>query len=245
MRIRAAPGAAWRPPVGGRWQKNLSINSLSEKKTESRYTMRDIALFRVARSPLRRTWAPMRLALTRPASASRLAERAVCPPGAALPARCAAQSREKQWGLLSLGIVQRGGECSTATVQWREGLMGASACAACSPAPCRGMLFVRLAPASQRCPWRRAACRTTSAAMNGSRDASCRAWSERLEARGCRSTPRRMRAVKAARQHSHRGNAIAVTCFQLCLSTSVGYYNRKFGWGVRRSKVATPSERDR
>ena len=86
--------------------------------------MRDIALFSVARSPLRGTWAPMRLALTRPASASRLAERAVCPPGAALPARCAAQSCEKQWGLLSLGIVQRGGECSTATVQWREGLMG-------------------------------------------------------------------------------------------------------------------------
>ena len=42
---------------------------------KQRFAMRDIALFRVARSPLRRTWAPMRLALTRPASASRLAER--------------------------------------------------------------------------------------------------------------------------------------------------------------------------
>jgi len=62
----------------------------------SRFAMRDIALFRAARSPLRGTWAPMRLALTRPASASRLAERAMGPPGAALPARCAAQSCEKQ-----------------------------------------------------------------------------------------------------------------------------------------------------
>ena len=32
------------------------------------------------------------------------------------------------------------------------------------------------------------------------RGASCREWSERLEARGCRSTLRRMRAAKAARQ---------------------------------------------
>ena len=44
------------------------------------------------------------------------------PPGAALPARCSAQSCEKQGGLLSLGIVQRGCECSKATVQWRESL---------------------------------------------------------------------------------------------------------------------------
>ena len=182
--------------------RRSSVPYISNKERNNTVTQKHarLALFRATRSPVRGAWPPARLALTRPASASRLAERAVCPPGAALPARCAAQSCEKQWGLLSLGIVQRGGECSTATVQWREGLMGASACAACSPAPCRGMLFVRLAPASQRCPWRRAACRNTSAAMNGARDASCRAWSERLEARGCRSTLRRMRAAKAARQ---------------------------------------------
>ena len=58
----------------------------------------------------------------------------------------------------------------------------------------------RLAPASQCCPWRCAACRNTPAALTGARGASCREWSERLEARGCRSTLRRMRAAKAARQ---------------------------------------------
>mmetsp|Transcript_11041 Transcript_11041/g.32732 ORF Transcript_11041/g.32732 Transcript_11041/m.32732 type:complete len:220 (+) Transcript_11041:398-1057(+) len=66
----------------------------------------------------------MRLALTRPASASRLAEHAVGPPGAALPARCAAQSCEKQGALLSWSIVQRGCESSTAPVLWCESLMG-------------------------------------------------------------------------------------------------------------------------
>ena len=86
--------------------------------------MRDIPLFRAARSPLRGTWAPMRLALTRPASASRLAEQAVGPPGAALPARCAAQSCEKQGPLLSWNIVQHGCEYSTAPVLWGESLMG-------------------------------------------------------------------------------------------------------------------------
>ena len=85
---------------------------------------RDIALLRAARSPLRGTWAPMRLALTRPASASRLAEHAVGPSGAALPARCAAQSCEKQGALLSWSIVQRGCESSTAPVLWCESLMG-------------------------------------------------------------------------------------------------------------------------
>ena len=58
----------------------------------------------------------------------------------------------------------------------------------------------RLAPASQCCPWRCAACRNAPAALTGARGASCREWSERLEARGCRSTLRRMRAAKAARQ---------------------------------------------
>ena len=58
----------------------------------------------------------------------------------------------------------------------------------------------RLAPASQCCPWRCAACRNTPVALTGARGASCREWSERLEARGCRSTLRRMRAAKAARQ---------------------------------------------
>ena len=66
----------------------------------------------------------MRLALTRPASASRLAERAMGPPGAALPARCVAQSCEKQGALLSLNIVQHGCECLTAAVLWCESLMG-------------------------------------------------------------------------------------------------------------------------
>ena len=108
--------------------------------------MRDIALLRAARSPRRGTCAPMRLALTRPASASRLAEHAVGPPGAVLPARCAAQSCEKQGGLLSLNIVQRGCESSTAPVLWCESLIdgwqppAASTCAVCSPARCRGML---------------------------------------------------------------------------------------------------------
>ena len=42
--------------------------------------------------------------------------------------------------------------------------------------------------------------RNTPVALTGARGASCREWSERLEARGCRSTLRRMRAAKAARQ---------------------------------------------
>ncbi|EOD19453.1 hypothetical protein EMIHUDRAFT_208990 [Emiliania huxleyi CCMP1516] len=46
------------------------------------------------------------------------------PPGAALLARCAAQSCEKQGGLLSLSMAQRGCWCSRAAVQWREGLIG-------------------------------------------------------------------------------------------------------------------------
>ena len=73
---------------------------------------------------MRGAWPPARLALTRPASASRLAEHAMGPPGAALLARCAAQSCEKQGGLLSLSMAQRGCWCSRAAVQWREGLIG-------------------------------------------------------------------------------------------------------------------------
>ena len=73
---------------------------------------------------MRGAWPPARLALTRPASASRLAEHAMGPPGAALLARCAAQSCEKQRGLLSLSIAQRGCWCSRAAVWWREGLIG-------------------------------------------------------------------------------------------------------------------------
>ena len=46
------------------------------------------------------------------------------PPGAALLARCAAQSCEKQGALLSWSIVQRGCESSTAPVLWCESLMG-------------------------------------------------------------------------------------------------------------------------
>ncbi|EOD27431.1 hypothetical protein EMIHUDRAFT_235762 [Emiliania huxleyi CCMP1516] len=46
------------------------------------------------------------------------------PPGAALLARCAAESCEKQGGLLSLSMAQRGCWCSRAAVQWREGLIG-------------------------------------------------------------------------------------------------------------------------
>ena len=83
-----------------------------------------LALFRATRSPVRGAWPPARLALTRPASASRLAEHAMGPPGAALLARCAAQSCEKQGGLLSLSMAQRGCWCSRAAVQWREGLIG-------------------------------------------------------------------------------------------------------------------------
>ena len=40
----------------------------------------------------------------------------------ALLAHCAAQSCEKQRGLLSLSIAQRGCWCSRAAVRWREGL---------------------------------------------------------------------------------------------------------------------------
>ena len=83
-----------------------------------------LALFRATRSPVRGAWPPARLALTRPASASRLAEHAMGPPGAALLARCAAESCEKQGGLLSLSMAQRGCWCSRAAVQWREGLIG-------------------------------------------------------------------------------------------------------------------------
>ena len=83
-----------------------------------------LALFRATRSRVRGAWPPARLALTRPASASRLAEHAMGPPGAALLARCAAQSCEKQGGLLSLSMAQRGCWCSRAAVQWREGLIG-------------------------------------------------------------------------------------------------------------------------
>ena len=46
------------------------------------------------------------------------------PPGAALLARCAAESCEKQGGLLSLSMAQRGCWCSRAAVWWREGLIG-------------------------------------------------------------------------------------------------------------------------
>ena len=210
----------------------------------NRYAMRDIALLRAARSPLRGTWAPMRLALTRPASASRLAEHAVGPSGAALPARCAAQSCEKQGALLSWSIVQRGCESSTAPVLWCESLMGGNLllhrhaqCLLSGPVPRHAGW--RMAPASQRCPRRRAACRSTSAAMNGARGASCRAWSGRPEARGCRSTPRRMRAVEAARQ----ATCMVRTRSPLLLPTLPinlrRLLNRKFGWGVRRSRVAT------
>ena len=73
---------------------------------------------------MRGAWPPARLALTRPASASRLAEHAMGPPGAALLARCAAQSCEKQGGLLSLNIAQRGCWCSWAAVRGRAGLIG-------------------------------------------------------------------------------------------------------------------------
>ena len=102
----------------------------------------------------------------------------------------------------------------------------------------------QLAPASQCCPRRCAACRNTPVALTGARGASCRAWSERLEARGCRSTLRRMRAAKAARQ----ATGIVATrspLLQLCFAnrTPVGYNRRrKFGRGVRRSKKASERE---
>ena len=153
---------------------------------------------------MRGAWPPARLALTRPASASQLAEHAMGPPGAALLARCAAQCCEKQRGLLSLSIAQRGCWCSRAAVRWREGLIGGDLCCisvrSMLPHPVLRHAGGRLAPASQCCPWRCAACRNTPVALTGARGASCREWSERLEARGCRSTLRRMRAAKAARQ---------------------------------------------
>ena len=126
-------------------------------------------------------------------------------PGAALLARCAAQSCEKQGGLLSLSMAQRGCWCSRAAVQWREGLIGGDL-----------VLLQRAqhapSPGAETCWWATGAsfsvlslalcsiCRNTPVALTGARGASCREWSERLEARGCRSTLRRMRAAKAARQ---------------------------------------------
>ena len=153
---------------------------------------------------MRGAWPPARLALTRPASASRLAEHAMGPPGAALLARCAAQSCEKQGGLLSLSMAQRGCWCSRAAVQWREGLIGGDL-----------VLHQRAqhapSPGAETCWWATGAsfsvlslalCSMSqySCCADRRRGASCREWSERLEARGCRSTLRRMRAAKAARQ---------------------------------------------
>ena len=173
--------------------------------------IRENALLRAARSPLRGTWAPMRLALTRPASASRLAEHAVGPPGAALPARCAAQSCEKQGALLSWSIVQRGCESSTAPVLWCESLMGGNLllhrhaqCLLSGPVPRHAGW--RMAPASQRCPRRRAACRSTSAAMNGARGASCRAWRKNSEERGATSGVR----MRTPREGALSGDGVRV-----------------------------------
>ena len=102
-------------------RKKKSFKTESDAVTQKHARL---ALFRATRSPVRGAWPPARLALTRPASASRLAEHAMGPPGAALLARCAAQSCEKQGGLLSLSMAQRGCWCSRAAVQWREGLIG-------------------------------------------------------------------------------------------------------------------------
>ena len=101
----------------------------------------------------------------------------------------------------------------------------------------------RLAPASQCCPWRCAACRNTPAALTGARGASCREWSERLEARGCRSTLRRMRAAKAARQ----ATGIVATrspLLQLCFADqkrpSFAFSPPKFMGGHRGCGQALP-----
>ena len=58
----------------------------------------------------------------------------------------------------------------------------------------------RQAPAPSHHSVRGKAGRNSAAAPMGALDASSRAWSEGPEARDCRSTRRRMRAAKAARQ---------------------------------------------
>ena len=97
----------------------------------------------------------------------------------------------------------------------------------------------RLAPASQCCPWRCAACRNTPAALTGARGASCREWSERLEAHGCRSTLRRMRAAKAARQ----ATGIVATrspLLQLCFADPLLFSTPPPPWPATPCRSAAP-----
>ena len=71
-----------------------------------------------ARSRLRETWPPMRLALARRASVPQPPGRATGLPGAALLARCTAQSCDNKGRLLSLSVEQCSCGRSWAAVQW-------------------------------------------------------------------------------------------------------------------------------
>ena len=182
-----------------------------------------LALFRATRSPVRGAWPPARLALTRPASASRLAEHAMDPPGAALLARCAAESCEKQGGLLSLSMAQRGCWCSRAAVQWREGLIGGDL-----------VLLQRAqhapSPGAETCWWATGAsfsvlslalCSMSQYSCCADRRAGCVVPRVEREARGARLSVNP--AAHARRQGCstgdwHCGDAVAVTPTLLCRS---------------------------
>ena len=71
-----------------------------------------------ARSRRQETWPPMRLALARRASVPQPLRRASGRPGAALLARCTAQSCDNKGRLLSLGVGQCSCGRSWAAVQW-------------------------------------------------------------------------------------------------------------------------------
>ena len=172
---------------------------------------------------MRGAWPPARLALTRPASASRLAEHAMGPPGAALLARCAAQSCEKQGGLLSLSMAQRGCWCSRAAVQWREGLIGGYP-----------LLHQRAqhapSPGAETCWWATGAsfsvlslalCSMSQYSCCADRRAGCVVPRVEREARGARLSVNP--AAHARRQGCstgdwHCGDAVAVTPTLLCRS---------------------------
>ena len=71
-----------------------------------------------ARSRRQETWPPMRLALARRASVPQPPGRARGRPGAALLARCTAQSCDNKGRLLSLSVEQCSCGRSWAAVQW-------------------------------------------------------------------------------------------------------------------------------
>ena len=147
------------------------------------------------------------------------------PPGAALLARCAAQSCEKQGGLLSLSMAQRGCWCSRAAVQWREGLIGGDL-----------VLLQRAqhapSPGAETCWWATGASFSVlSLALCSMSQYSCCA-----DRRAGRVVPRVEREARGARlsvnpaAHARRqgcstgdwhcGDAVAVTPTLLCRSKS-------------------------